>query len=155
MRFATIFSAIFVIGALAGRVLAQENELAEIIKSRQDQMKALGADFAIINSALKADAPDAAIIAEASKRIAEVIKDTKALYPVGTGPASGLKTRAKAEIWSQNGEFNRADDESIAEAQRFLQTAAAGDVNAVKAGFKALTDSCVACHVKFRAEEKK
>jgi len=141
--------------ALAGPASAQKPATADIIKSRQDQMKALGADFRIISDALKADSPDTAAIAAASQRIADVIKGTNAYYPPGTGPESGLKTRAMAEVWSQNADFNRAGDFSIAEAARFRQTAGSGDIMTVRAGFKALTDSCVACHVKFRAEEKK
>ena len=155
MRVALGVVGLFLGVALAGAAAAQQPKAADVIKSRQDQMKALGADFRIISDALKADSPDRTAIAAASQRIADVIKGTNAYYPPGTGPESGLKIRAMAEVWSQSAEFNRAGEFSIAEAAKFLQTAGNGDIMTVRAGFKSLTDSCVACHVKFRAEEKK
>lgn len=155
MRVALGAVGLFLGVALAGAASAQQPSAADVIKSRQDQMKALGADFRIVSDALKADSPDTAAIAAASQRIADVIKGTNAYYPPGTGPESGLKTRAMAEVWSQNADFNRAGDFSIAEAARFRQAAGSGDATTIRAGFKALTDSCVACHAKFRAEERK
>lgn len=128
---------------------------AEVIKARQDQMKALGAEFRVINEALKNSAPDAAAIAVAGKKIAEQIKGTAAFYPAGSGPESGVKTRALAEIWAQPDVYRKAADASVAEAGRFEKTAAGGDLAAIRSGFKALTDSCVSCHDKFRGPEEK
>lgn len=155
MGFKDFCGALLVAGALAGAAPAQAQSAGDAIKARQDQMKAMGGDFRIINEALKTPAPDAAAIAAAGARIDAAIKNTNDLYPAGSGPESGLKTRAMAEVWSQNAEFRRLGEASIAEAATFSRTAAGGDIAAVRAGFKALTDSCVACHAKFRAEEKK
>ncbi len=140
---------------MAGAASAQQKGPAEVIKARQDQMKALGGDFKIINDALKTDSPNISAIGAAAKHIAETIKGLNALYPAGTGPDAGLKTRAMPEIWLQNAAFKTAGEASEAEAVKFAVTAAVGNVETVKTGFKALTDSCVACHTKFRAPEEK
>lgn len=154
MRLAVLFGGLILSGSLAGPTSAQQQDVADVIKARQDQMKALGAEFRIINEALKSATPDRAAIAAAGERMAETIKNTNALYPPGTGPESGLATRALAVVWSQHLDFNRSGDSSIAEAAKFRQTAVDGDLDQVKVGFKALTDTCIACHTKFRAEEK-
>lgn len=140
---------------LTSAVVAQQKSPEDIIKGRQEQMKALGADFRIINEALKADAPDLAAISAAGKRIADAIKDVNTRYPAGTGPESGIKTRAKAEIWLENAAYRKAGEVSVAESAKFSATAAAGNVEAVRAGFKALTGTCVACHDKYRGPEEK
>ncbi|MGE3476742.1 MAG: cytochrome c [Rhodospirillaceae bacterium] len=140
---------------LTGAAAAQQKAPADVIKARHEQMKALGADFKTINDALKTDAPAVAAIAAAGKHMAETIKGLNALYPAGTGPDSGVKTRALPEIWLQNAAFKSAADASEAESVKFAVTATVGNVEAIKTGFKALTDSCVACHNKFRAPEEK
>lgn len=155
MSFLRILGVAFAGIVLTGAAAAQQKGPAEIVKARQEQMKALGADFRIISDALKTNAPDAAAISAAGKRIADAIKDVNAQYPAGTGADSGVKTRALPDIWLQNAAFKGAGDASVAESVKFAQTAAGGNVEAVKAGFKALTDSCVACHNKFRAPEEK
>src|SRR4051812_18348841 len=95
----------------AGMAMAQQ---AEIIKARQEKMKAIGADFKIINDSLKTDAPDKAAIAGAAKRIADSGKDVTAWFPAGSGEQAGVKTRAKADIWAKPAEFKAAGEKFVA-----------------------------------------
>ncbi len=155
MNFLRVLGVVFASLVVTGAATAQQKAPAEVIKARQEQMKAMGADFKIINDALKTDAPSVAAISAAGKRIAETIKGLNALYPAGTGPDSGVKTRALPEIWTQNAAYKSAADASESETIKFTVTATVGNVDAIKTGFKALTDSCVACHNKFRGPEEK
>jgi cytochrome c556 len=156
MRLGATLSVLAICAGLVTQAMAAAPATpADVIKVRQEQMKALGADFKIINDSLKTDAPDKAAIAGAGKRIAEQIKGMAALYPAGSGPESGVKTRALPEIWAQAAAFKNAADATIAESAKFALVADAGNLDAVKTGVKALTDSCVGCHMKFRGPEEK
>lgn len=153
MRFVKTTGMLLVGAMLAGSMgiaMAQKSP-ADMVKSRQDAMKALGADYKIINDSLKTDAPDKMAIAGAAKRIADGGKNILSLFPVGTGAEAGVKTRAKAEIWAQPAEFKAAEAKSAAASTKFVQVAAGGSLDAIKAGFKDLTDGCGACHMPFRA----
>ncbi len=132
----------------AGVAMAQQ---ADIIKARQEKMKAIGADFKIINDTLKTDAPDVKAIAGAAKKIADSGKDVGMWFPKGTGEEAGVKTRAKADIWAKPAEFKAASDKFVAASGKFATIAAAGNLDAIKAGAKELGEGCGGCHMPFRA----
>ncbi|MHB1204092.1 MAG: c-type cytochrome [Rhodospirillaceae bacterium] len=151
MRFmhkAGVLLAVAVLAGSAGMAMAQQ---ADIIKARQEKMKAIGADFKTINDSLKTDAPDAKAIGAAAKGIADKGKDVGMWFPKGTGEEAGVKTRAKADIWAKPAEFKAAADKFVMVSAAFAKTAAAGDMAAIKAGAKELGEGCGGCHMPFRA----
>lgn len=137
-----------VLAGAAGMAMAQQ---ADIIKARQEKMKAIGGDFKIINDTLKTDAPDKAAIAGAAKKIADNGKDVGAWFPKGSGEEAGVKTRAKADIWAKPADFKASADKFVMVSAKFAKTAAAGDMDAIKAGAKELGEGCSGCHMPFRA----
>src|SRR5438034_510427 len=89
--------------AAAGVTFAQAQPSAsveELVKARQQGLKALGAAFKVIRDELKADAPDAAKIRKASADITQAAGTIDQWFPAGTGPDSGVKTDAKPEVWA-------------------------------------------------------
>lgn len=137
-----------------GAALAQKSP-ADTIKARVDAMKSMGGNLKTINEQLKGATPDAAAIKTAVTGISTTGKDVASWFPAGTGPESGVKTRAKAEIWSDAAGFKAAADAFVAGNAKFMPIASAGNIDAIKADLKAFTDGCGGCHMKFRAPEEK
>lgn len=134
--------------------MAQQKAPADIIKARQDLMKALGADFKIINDQLKTESPDKAAISTAIKRIADNSKGVADRFPAGTGKEAGVKTRALPEIWTQMADFKTAADALATASAKFVPVAAGGDIEAIKGEAKALGGACGGCHRKFRVPDE-
>ncbi len=137
-----------------GAALAQKSP-ADTIKARQEAMKSWGGNLKTINEQLKGATPDVAAIKTAMAGVSANAKDVASWFPAGTGPDSGVKTRAKAEIWSQAGDFKAAADGFVAGTAKFSGVVAGGNVDTIKADLKAFTDGCGGCHMKFRAPEEK
>ena len=75
-------------------------------------------------------------------------------FPAGSGPAPGLKTAAKAEIWAQPDKFAAARDAFVAEAAKFQVIAKSGDAAAIRAEVPKLGATCGGCHDHFREKEQ-
>lgn len=125
--------------------------MADAVKTRHDNFHKLGGDFKAIADQLKADKPDITVI-QAKAADAKALGATmSSWFPVGSGPESGEKTEAKAEIWSDAAGFAAKREAFQTEATKLQQVAAAGNLEAIKGQFKATGESCKACHTSFRA----
>ena len=62
------------------------------------------------------------------------------------------KTGLKSVAFSKQAEFNAAAQRMEAEAAKLLKAAHSGDLNAIKAQFGKVGQSCGTCHKKFRAK---
>lgn len=154
VRTAGVLLAGVLLYAGGGAALAQKSP-ADTIKARQEAMKSMGGNLKTINDQLKGATPDVAAIKTAVANISASGKDVASLFPAGTGPEAGVKTRAKPEIWSQAADFKAAADNFNAGNAKFSQVVAGGNVDAIKADVKAFSDGCGGCHMKFRAPEEK
>jgi cytochrome c556 len=132
----------------------QATSVAEVVKARQKDLKALGAAFKTIRDELKGDSPDAARIREASVDITRAAGAIGKWFPAGTGPESGVKTDAKAEIWADAAGFATARDAFVRESDKWNQLANGTDVSAWKEGAAALGQSCKGCHDKYRVKKE-
>ena len=130
-------AAAILIGA-AGSVLAQAP--ADAIPKRQAIMKGMGASVGAINTATGAG--DFATAQTKATELAVNAKSLGALFPAGSGPDAG-KTRAKAEIWSDQAGFGAAYGKLTA-------ATAAKDADKVKAAIGGLQQSCGGCHTPYR-----
>jgi cytochrome c556 len=127
---------------------------AEIIKTRQDDLKAMGGALKAIFDQLKSGMPDKAVVLDSAKKIDGYAADLPTWFPQGTGPEAGVKTAAKPEIWAQPAEF-KTDAESLkTEADKLLQVAMAGDMAALGAQAQATGKACGTCHKTFRVKEE-
>lgn len=126
---------------------------AQLIENRQAGYKQIGAAFRGVLEQVRASEPNLATIRRHSATIARLAPQVSGWFPRGTGPEAGVRTRAKAEIWTNTGDF-RAASVNLVVAARQLETASRGsDVAAIRTAFQGLGRTCGACHDQFRGPE--
>lgn len=127
----------------AGAVVAADAGAA--IAARKAAMKTtLTATVKLRNPAMTAE--DAR---GAGKIIAADLKTFNANLGAGTGPESGVVTKAKAEIWTDKAGFKAEYDKALAAANALSKVG--DDPAAAKAASKAVLDGCTSCHTKYRS----
>jgi cytochrome c556 len=127
---------------------------AEVIKAREKHYEDIGKAMKAIGDELKKSAPDVKVIQANAATIDRLAPQVPNWFPAGTGPETGVKTEARAEIWSKPEEFSAAATNFATAARQFNATAQTGDVAAIGAAMKQLGGSCKGCHDKFRNEDK-
>lgn len=138
--------------AVAGGALAQ-TAAQKAVTTRQAGYKQMGAAFKAINDELKADKPNATLIATNAKKMSDLAAQVPAWFPKGSGPEAGVKTRAKPEIWSDAAGFGAAARALQPETVKMQQLAMAGNLDGVRAQVRATGGACKGCHDKFRGPE--
>lgn len=148
-----------VIGAVALLFLrcefadAATPQVTQAIAARKANYKEIGGDFKTLNDEIKSGAPDPNAVTSAARDIQRRSKLSLPYFVPGSGPESGEKTRAKADIWTNLADFTKWQENFIAAADRFAQTAEAGDAAAIATQFKVLGEACKSCHDKYRERE--
>ncbi len=140
--------------ALAAAGLSVAADTADIVKTRQQHFKALGKEFKAVRDQVGSSAPDAAVLKTSAKKINDLATDLHNWFPAGSGPAPGLKTDAKPEIWSDPTTFSEAIQKLTDATAQLSKLADAGDVDGVKGQVRAVGGSCKNCHDKFRVPEE-
>ena len=123
---------------------------AKVIALRKGNFKEIGGSFKAINDELKSGSPDLAMVRPAARDVASRARVAANLVPRGTGPESGVKTRAKAEIWARSAEFVQLQRNMITAADALDAVAKAGNVAALPGAVQAVGMTCKSCHDKFR-----
>ena len=123
----------------------------QALMARQAHFREQAAGFKAINDELKKDAPDKAVILANATKIKGAAAALPTWFPKGSGPETGLKTAARAEIWTDAEGFDTAATQLQAETVKLEQLAMAGDLDAIKAQSRAVGAACGACHSKYRA----
>jgi cytochrome c556 len=139
---------------LAGSAVAQDSPGQAAAKARHDKFREMGKAFKAISDQVKTDTPDMTVVKTSAATVKTLSTQLPAWFPAGSGPADGVKTRAKAEVWTQGADFAKAADAFKLQAAK-LETVAGGplDLAALRGQFKATGATCGACHDKFRAPE--
>jgi cytochrome c556 len=126
----------------------------KIIGYRQKTMKAIGDHFGAAGMIAKGDVvgrnADMLMHANALYDLSHGVSD---LFPAGTGPDSGLKTSARAEVWSQNDKFVNAAKDFEKEAGKLVDAAKEGDVSGFKEQFGKVGEACGNCHDTYRVKD--
>ena len=147
-----LFLVIGAIGAIAAVSLPAIADTASVVQARSDYFHGLGKSFKGLHDELKAPSPDLAKVRQYTGDLAARAPNLPAQFPAGSGPAPGVKTEAKAEIWTNPVEFKQ-DAAALATAASALNTAAQGsDVAAIRAATDNLGKTCKTCHMTFRQE---
>ena len=120
------------------------------VVARQAHYKDLGKAFGGINAELRKDAPDKAAIAASAGTMKTLGEAVPSWFPKGSGPEAGVKTAAKAEIWSDAAGFAAAATKLRDETAKLQQVATAGDIDAIKAQVRATGGACKNCHDTYR-----
>jgi cytochrome c556 len=123
------------------------------VKSRIANYRQLGAAFKNVSDELKSGSPQMIIIQMSARTIRNASRQQYAWFPRGSGPAPGVKTRAKAAIWTQASDFKAAQDNFAKQAEAFAGVVKGGDVDQIRAAAKRLGGACAPCHRQFREED--
>jgi cytochrome c556 len=128
-------------------------DAAAVEKARSDYMHSLGKPAKAMRDELQKASPDIAALKAYAADIAKVAPDLPAHFPAGSGPDSGVKTEAKANIWTDAAGFKK-DADGLASAATALNAAAqGGNIDAVKAAFGNLGQTCKTCHTTYKTED--
>ena len=133
--------------------LATPTDVAAFMHDRHERYEDLGDAMKGISRELKAGSPSVETIQRHAAQIAQFAPTVPSLFPPGTGPETGHRTRAKAEIWSDSETFRQRAEAFRVESARFNQTAQSGDLAAIRAAVPELGKACKNCHDRFRGPE--
>lgn len=124
--------------------------------ARHENFEALGDAFKAVDNELKAAQSDAQKVRAAVATIAAKAKEMPGWFPAGSGPADGLKTDAKAEVWTRPDEFRAAMTAFQDSSARLLAAAdgfAAGQpILALQEAAKEAGGTCKKCHDGFKTD---
>jgi cytochrome c556 len=123
---------------------------ADDVKARISQFRELGASFKTVNDSLRSPEPQTFLIQIAARQIVNSSRALPTWFPAGSGPESGEKTKAKAEIWQQPAKFKDAQNTFAVEAVAFQRTAQSGNIALIQAETRKLGMTCKGCHDNFR-----
>ena len=128
-------------------------DVATIMHDRHERYEQIGKAMKGIGRELKADSPSVTVIRQHAALIARYAPQIPSWFPAGTGPETGRRTRAKAEIWSDPRTFHQRAEALRTQADRFDQAARGGNIDAIRVAQPGLADACKNCHDRFRAPE--
>ncbi len=125
-------------------------EPEDIIKYRQNSMKASGAHMAASNAIIKGKVPFNSQLIVHARALEQLNHDTASLFPEGSDFG---KTKALEAVWKDRAEFDKAARAAGEKARAFAKAAGGKDLKAAAAAHKDLGDACSACHKKFRKKD--
>jgi len=137
----------------APSVMAAEQTGKQVAQQRHADFEKIGDAYEILEKQIKKSKPDAAVIQREAALVLTLGKEIPNWFPEGSGPGKGIKTKARAEIWTQAADFTRLQEMFMATAEAMNQTAAAGDVSALSAQFEKMGEACSECHKQFRKDK--
>lgn len=138
--------------ALSLPVFGAESEIERVMKERHEKFELMGEAYDSIDLELKRDNPDLALIQEHAVQIDEWAGELIYWFPEGSGPDSGIKTEAKAEIWSDPDDFEALQEAFVVEARNLRNASAESNMETLGSRFKATSAVCSECHEKYRKE---
>jgi cytochrome c556 len=144
-------SAALAAAGLASAVAAAD--MAGVVQDRQTHFKSIGKAAKAVNEALASPTPQLPAIRAYARQIDQLAAQAPSWFPAGSGPEAGVKTGAKADVWTRSADFKAAAASFAAEARKFDAVAAGGDANAVRDQFAALGKTCKTCHQSFRQKD--
>lgn len=132
------------------RVLENGMSVRQTVEARALHMKDLGGSYKAVRDQAKQEPPNLALLQLATQEVQAASQDLPSWFPAGTGPETGLKMRALAEIWTDEVGFAAAATAFRTEAARLNELARAGDVAGVREQAGAVRKTCGGCHDAYR-----
>lgn len=142
--------ALTLVGA-SGLAIAQAPKApADTIQFRQQQMKSIGGAFKAVTDEMKAPSPNFDTIRTNAQTMQKLAADVPSWFPAGTGPETGVKMTAKAEIWTAHADFEDKARGLQTAVQGLVAASAGNDVAALGAAVRPVGQACQGCHTQFR-----
>lgn len=149
-----IFCAVSCVALLAAASAPAAGPSAEsVVAARKAGFKKLGGAMKTIRDQLAGGAPNKQVMVSAAQTMAATAREQAKLFPAGSGPGAGVKTDARAAIWTDRATFDAVMNRLIAESGKLATVAGSGDTAAIAAQLKATGGTCAACHKQFRADD--
>jgi cytochrome c556 len=137
---------------LGGTALAAI-DASQVITTRQEKLKTLGKTFKAFREEFAKPSLDRAALTSETQTMEQLAAALPSWFPAGSGPEAGVKTAAKAEIWSNAGHFTEVSQGLITQTHKLAQLAATGDADSLKAQAKEVGAACGACHKEFKVKD--
>lgn len=145
--------AIAIVAAVAG-AQTRAPAPADTIRMRQANYKQMAAAMKGLNEEIRGRAPAVATVRRHAALIARYAPLVLRWFPHGSGAETGMRTRAKAEIWTDPQGFRRAGATLLVASRSLDAAARRGDMPAIRAAVPALANACGGCHEDYRGPER-
>ena len=122
---------------------------ADDVRIRVAGLRELGAAFKNVSDGVRGDL-QVVMVQQSAREIVAASRAQYRWFPRGSGPQPGLKTAAKAEIWTRGRQFRAAQNAFARQAVAFQRVAARGDAAEIRTAFRSLGGTCKGCHDNFR-----
>jgi len=123
----------------------------KVMHERHEGMEGIGKANKLIKQELNSSSPNLDLVRSTAYRMSSAATDASNWFAKGTGPELG-KTGAKPEIWQNEADVAAKLSAFQKAVQAFSQAAAGSDVEAMKVKFASMSDTCKACHDKYRSQ---
>jgi cytochrome c556 len=146
---------VLTVGALVGAsaALAAQATAAEqtAVEQRQALLKEMDKAFKPVGEIIKRKAPyDATVIQQSAAKLATLAPKIPDAFALDTHAATGIKTRARDNIWSSMPDF-KAKAEALVKAVDGLAAAGkSGDQKALRPAFVGVGRACSGCHDSYK-----
>lgn len=129
-------------------MLSAADNPGDIIKYRQNVMKAIGGDAAGAEAILENKVEFKDRLIDHARALEAATRNIPALFPPGSD--TGAETRVREEAWTQREQFEQSAKDAQEKAAAFAKAVASKDEGRMRSAFEALDKSCSACHREFR-----
>lgn len=127
---------------------AQFAKPEDAVKYRQSAFSVMGTHMGRVGAVVKGEKPYDKAAVEADVAVIEMMSKLPwSAFPQGSDLPN---SKAKPEVWKEQDKFKAASDKTQAEVAKLSSAAKSGDLNAIKAAFGAVGQSCKSCHDNFR-----
>lgn len=123
----------------------------DMIKYRQAVMKSQGGHMSAAAQIIKGKVNFGSDLHYHAAALAASSMGLQKLFPEGSDFG---ETRAKPEIWTKGGEFEKAAKDGEKAAIAFLAAVKSNDTAAIAKTFGDLSEACKGCHKKFREKKE-
>lgn len=124
-----------------------------IVKARQANFKKIGASMKALGEEVKGGTADSDRAKAAIATIVELTADIPEWFPEGSGPVSGVKTKALPVIWEKWSDFEAIAKQINVDASLVKTRIDAGSVDNINGPLRRVASSCKTCHETFKAEK--
>jgi cytochrome c556 len=122
------------------------------IDIRQSVLKLMGWNFSPTIGPMMAGKIkyDPAVVQKDSARLEALAPMLPDAFATDTHAVSGLKTKARAGIWTNMADFTAKDEDLVKAVQHLSAVAKTADEQAFQQAAKAVSNACRACHDSYR-----
>jgi cytochrome c556 len=122
------------------------------VEIRQSVLKLMGWNFAPTIGPMMANKMkfDAAVVQKDATRLQALAPMIPDAFELDTHQTPGLKTRARADIWTHMSDFKAKDDDLVKAVTTLEAVAKSGDEGAFRQAALVVSQACRACHDSYR-----